>query len=250
MMSNDIDKLFRDKLEKHHKAPPHGAWNKLETKLTERSKNWLFLKVAASLLILAIASYVLWPKTHITQIDQAYVVLKPFAKEPTSIKAEKFPNHSKTGGVHNNQSLTTNKITKDRVNSKPTKSSKVNPSTNLTKAEAHVIDVHSKGLINEVAQLSEVSLETVPEDKVIMNEAPAINKSSYTTIIYTVDEVNKKYLDKPIPEATSEEEKPSTFKRLLSKAKKLKNNQDPFGELREKKNEILALNFSKDKRRQ
>jgi hypothetical protein len=51
-------------------------------------------------------------------------------------------------------------------------------------------------------------------------------------------------------DATPEDKKPSTFKKLLSRAYDLKNNQDPIGELRQKKNEILALNFKKDKRGQ
>jgi hypothetical protein len=36
----------------------------------------------------------------------------------------------------------------------------------------------------------------------------------------------------------------------LQKASDLKSNQDPFGDLREKKNEILALNFKNEKRGQ
>jgi hypothetical protein len=55
---------------------------------------------------------------------------------------------------------------------------------------------------------------------------------------------------KALAQATSEEKKSSTFKKLLKKANDLKSNQDPFGDLREKKNEILALNFRNEKRGQ
>jgi hypothetical protein len=51
-----------------------------------------------------------------------------------------------------------------------------------------------------------------------------------------------------LAEATPAEKKPSTFKRVLNKALELKHNQDPIGDLREKKNEILALNFKNEKR--
>ena len=37
--------------------------------------------------------------------------------------------------------------------------------------------------------------------------------------------------------------------KLLKKANDLKNNHDPMGELRQKKNEILALNFKGEKQR-
>jgi hypothetical protein len=50
-----------------------------------------------------------------------------------------------------------------------------------------------------------------------------------------------------LAEATPELKKPSTLKKLLDKAYDLKHNQDAFGELRQKKNEILALNFKNEK---
>jgi hypothetical protein len=37
--------------------------------------------------------------------------------------------------------------------------------------------------------------------------------------------------------------------KLLKKANNLTSNQDPLGELRQKKSEILALNFKNDKQR-
>jgi hypothetical protein len=69
------------------------------------------------------------------------------------------------------------------------------------------------------------------------------------TLVFTADEADG-YLDKKaLTEATSDDKKPSTLKKLLKKAHDLKNNQDPLGELRQKKNEILALNFKSEKER-
>jgi hypothetical protein len=60
--------------------------------------------------------------------------------------------------------------------------------------------------------------------------------------------VNAKYLDKKsLAEATSNEKKPSRLRKLLDKAYDLKHNQEPFADLRQKKNEILALNFKNEK---
>jgi hypothetical protein len=39
------------------------------------------------------------------------------------------------------------------------------------------------------------------------------------------------------------------LRKLLDKAYDLKHNQDPLGDLRQKKNEIFALNFKNDKQR-
>ena len=77
-----------------------------------------------------------------------------------------------------------------------------------------------------------------------------IKKSSSITITITAEETDK-YLNKnAIAEATSKERKSSTFKKLLKKANELTSNQDPFGDLRVKKNEILALEFKNDRRGQ
>jgi hypothetical protein len=67
----------------------------------------------------------------------------------------------------------------------------------------------------------------------------------------TVDDTNA-YLKKNAEgEATSGSRKTSTLKRVLQKASELKNNdQDPFGDLRQMKNEILALNFKSEKQRE
>ena len=65
-------------------------------------------------------------------------------------------------------------------------------------------------------------------------------------IIFAAEDIDTKYLDKKaLAEATSDAKKSSTLKKLLDKAYDLKYNQDPFGDLRQKKNEILALNFRK-----
>ena len=97
-----------------------------------------------------------------------------------------------------------------------------------------------------IANDYDVKLE---ETTVTPKVAPEKNKSTMT-LTFTAEETNK-YLDKnALAEATQEDKKSSTFKKLLKKANDLKSNQDPFGDLREMKNEILALNFKNEKRGQ
>lgn len=70
------------------------------------------------------------------------------------------------------------------------------------------------------------------------------------TLVFNARETEA-YLDKnSVDDATEEGKDASTFKKLLQKARDLKTNQDPLGDLRLKKNEILALNFKNDKRGQ
>jgi hypothetical protein len=94
----------------------------------------------------------------------------------------------------------------------------------------------------------------VPENSVAKTEsaiaALRVNDQRSVTLIFNAEQVNEKFLNKnSIVEATPEEKKPSTLRKLLDKAYDLKHNQDPLGDLRQKKNEIFALNFKNDKQR-
>jgi hypothetical protein len=78
--------------------------------------------------------------------------------------------------------------------------------------------------------------------------ATARQPSHHMTIVFSAEEVNEKYLDKKgMADATPESKAASSLRKLLDKAYALKHNQDPMGELRQKKNEILAFNFKDDK---
>lgn len=80
--------------------------------------------------------------------------------------------------------------------------------------------------------------------------APLNTASRNVTLNYSIQDVAA-YLEKNLDdEATDDDKKQSTLKKLLQKANDLKTNQDTFGELRQRKNEILALNFKNDKRGQ
>ena len=70
-------------------------------------------------------------------------------------------------------------------------------------------------------------------------------------LILEVEEVDSKYLNKDVvAEATTETQKASGLKKLLHKAYHLKDNQDAFAELRDMKNELLALDLLKKQKEQ
>ena len=100
-----------------------------------------------------------------------------------------------------------------------------------------------------------IEMEPEPVAEKVANSGPEINppwqdERKALKIVFTVEEVNKKYLNKSaVAEATSPANETSTIQKLLDKAYDLKHNQDPLGELRQKKNEILALNFGGERQR-
>ena len=132
----------------------------------------------------------------------------------------------------------------------------------LKKVQPQSINIKPQvlNLSPEFISITEKGVVTVAEDNNLDDAlASPINAADKTigkeqqetdqiTLIYKVEEVNEKYLNKnKVEEATLETKTPSSFRKLLAKVYDLKNNQDPLGELRQKKDEILALSFKKNR---
>jgi hypothetical protein len=195
-------------------------------------------------LLLATAAYLLWPakisNPSLSTISNQREVIAPESKNDTN----------KTEPVTTATAPTpTLEHTEKAVTAKKTKSIKKNP-IQIPKV---VENSSAQGLASSFEQesspesLVEVSETIVADSKI---ESASVPQAKKIKLQFSTEETNK-YLDEnAVAQATSEEKKSSTLKKLLKKANDLKSNQDPFGDLREKKNEILALNFKNEKRGQ
>jgi len=247
-MNQQPDKLFRDKLEGYQKAVPASAWEKIAAAQPKKNDKWLWLKIAASITLVAAAGYMLLPenKTRDLSNETTPTAVEEKTKEQTAPAVEK-----------SNEEVITETTT---PSAKPNKASnqvaRRNNSVETIKEEARRATIaEEKTVQNESvppqveAVENIVSIETVVQPQV--EEAPIKTEveSQNITLVYSAKDVEE-YLDKKaLAEATSDDKKSSTLKKLLKKAEDLTNNQDPFGELRQKKNEILALNFKSEKQR-
>ncbi len=244
MMNQQPDNFFREKLEGFHKAAPAGAWNRIEAKLEKKNSiaGWWW-KIAASLLLIATISYWLLPKSEISSKQfSAQSKTEPSISEPKSEKIvpQEIPNQ-----IANDFDNTSRKISAEpkKVLSKKNKNVKIKSEPTHEEKQISVNRSQKKEDLNSIIQDNEsvIPLESIHEPT---------SKLKTITLKVTVEESNQ-YLNKnTLAQATSEKKKSSTFKKLLKKANELKSNQDPFGDLREKKNEILALNFKNEKRGQ
>jgi hypothetical protein len=105
--------------------------------------------------------------------------------------------------------------------------------------------------INEEPAEVTLPVEKIPSIQEGSVAVQAVEEKKNITIVFTAEEVNEKYLVKKTDaEATADEKEASGLKKLLDKAYDLKHNQDPLGSLRQKKDEILAMNFKNEKRTQ
>jgi len=234
------DNFFREKFANYQRPAPVGAWDKIESSLEKKTAHRFgWWKIAASFLLVAGAMYTLWFFTSTTE-------KQPLAEKGNKI--ETLPGKSTEPAVDHR------KESQDQIASQENKPGiaalqKKSPAkkSKRTNDATPSVSVETVSELKEKNQ-ADVLTETVIAPIVTQNESP--QKQATITMTISIDETNK-YLDKKaLAQATSEEKKSSTFKKLLKKANDLKSNQDPFGDLREKKNEILALNFKNEKRGQ
>jgi hypothetical protein len=259
-MNQQPDKLFRDKLESFSRPAPASAWDKIEAGLDKKNNTGgIGWKVAASLLILIVAGYILWTVLHNSTTPSQQLVNKDKQQPQQSIpqkNAEHTPAPDSTEksntGVYT-ESVTqpvqkTESVTTDKYKQQPEQTTTPLPVDDdaATQPELVAEVITPQPAAEEVPAIAVVE---TPDVAATQHERAVATQQSIT-LVFSADETDN-YLNKNLSaEATDEEQKPSTFKKLLKKAQDLKNNQDPVGELRQKKNEILALNFKNEKRGQ
>lgn len=256
-MKQQPDKLFRDKLSGYERQAPAMAWDKIESQLDKKNNKALWLRVAASVLALAIAAPVVYTLlndyTHSSRnisLDDPKTQIEEKHIEQSTTSIQKAPVLKETPGVKNEKTQAFSNKNKSNLQQG------VKKTVHTAESEATNSDDVDK-MQEPVFQESEIPVDAIADvsgtTHTLNNESDAIVKDESITLIISADESTNYYegqeenLSKE--EATSAEKKSSTFQKLLRKASDLRTNQDPFGELRQKKNEILALNFKSDKKR-
>ena len=241
-MNQQPDKFFRDKLEHFQKPISANAWSRVEKNLDGKKTPFLFWKVAAVITLLVGSGW--WvmsgynndatkqaesQRTNQKQIKKNIILPSRVAPEEEKPLAEVKP----------------------ESRAKVARAKKDNVSTDQPTIEKEVEKVQLPSENTPVVAEQKESPINVDNEEVnaVAVQNTATLKSN--TLILSADEVNAKYLNQENLEtqATPENKKPSTLQRLLNKMSDLKNNQDPLGELRQKKDEILALNFKTEKQR-
>lgn len=247
-MNDQPDKFFRDKLNDFQPPVSAGAWNRVSRNLGRKSDQRVWLKVAAGLLLLAAAGMLIFP---LQQDDPALHLSEntPPVKKQESAPPEKSISEQSEANVQ--KEIHTSPVAagpQDAGNTKRWKQKKEGPrpvpAAEPLPAEQNAIATTETPLPDHAG----IAEEPRPETPRAPAAAPQAEKENIT-IVFTAQEVNEKYLKKKngVAKATPKTKDSSTWQKLLDKAYDLKHNQDPLGNLRQKKNEILALNFKNDK---
>jgi hypothetical protein len=243
-MKQQPDKIFHDKLKDHTQPVPPIAWDRIERGLENKRNNLVWYSVAASLTAIAISAYIYY---------NSKPTEAPIAKTEVSPRVNPRPTVSVPPAI--DESIQENRKQESSIANKPTYSERtevikiVEKKVEIVLPEVMAMQTTEKSLEqNEIPTLKDSSSLQYKNPTQLAFKAPV--REHNVIIVMTADQA-KEYLinNKTEEQATSGEKKTSTLKKLLQKAADLKVNQDPFGELRQRKNEILALNFKSEKQR-
>ena len=246
-MNQQPDKLFRDKLQGYQRPVPPVVWKRITEEGTLKTRRVFLLKTAATVLLLATAGALIYPFIQ----DHSSAVVKNKQKtvpqtieSPAPAQAKK---NEQPGAEHDNAKkgtepvITQAPIAKKHTSESPSASLKGTISQQHQETTAIVISSPEPEPIIPPKLTAQLPNRSLPPDA-------GIAPRKTVTIVFTVEEVNQKYLSRAsAAQATSEGKESSRLQNLLDKAQDLKHNQDPLGEIRQKKNEILAMNFKKEK---
>lgn len=208
-MNSKVDKFFKDKLETYTLPPSAQAWDKVESHLSKKNKMVVWLRVAAAIALLGVVTF---------------VVVDMSGPEKEIVKEKIQPKHEPAAQPAQKK-----------------------------EQEKQVAEVPVKKRSVPKKTVAPVTPEIQPEPQVAVVEdpAPAVveetpKKEKSITLVYSLPSVKRD----PQPEAavaTVEQPKKTGFERVLEIAKEVKNADNPLGELREAKDDILAFEFKKDK---
>lgn len=245
-MDQQPDKLFRDKLEGYDQAVPTQAWNRVSANVATRRTSVWWLSAAAVALIASAAVFIYPLKKESTglvdKIAERRHEQSTVTRESDSVAA------GPEGNAVQKESTTPSPVVMTDTADEPVRKKNAAPE----QQKQHPVENGNLPII----PLPESEPVAMTEDEAILPPATEEtgqqpNSSRKTvTIVFGAEEVNEKYLAKTSQhQATSDEQEASTLKNMLDKAYDLTHNQNPLGELRQKKNEILAMNFRKEKPR-
>jgi hypothetical protein len=248
-MTPQPDKLIREALEEFRRPAPASAWDRIETGLDQRKPHVIWWKIAAGMLLLLAASFMLWPHhkdAPSVNLGQQNPVQKELKSNTPMATAAEVPIVPETP-MRKAEIIPDNKIKSHSIH-------------NRSMSKDDVVDVED--VPNEIKEEESVVTATVPIE--IMDDPEPEIEAAFVSVLtngsfadetparhmkYTAKEVNARFMKKSVtPEATPEKKSTSGVKKVIDVAIGLKNNDSLISDLRQLKNEYLTINFPDKKR--
>jgi cytoskeletal protein RodZ len=262
MSDQDLDKLFRNKLEDHREMPSAKAWEQIRSTVGQKKSGFPFLRIAAAIVILCISGAIVWfaiphnetaplatNKTEVSKED------KPQNEEMTSERPpaefRDSPDANKESG---NIEQNTDTPETNRTSLPPAQDQPDEPGELVADKSSPAAD-HTKGTDtnepmpgnpepmerNELAALTSPEI-TEPEEPITADEA-VIGGQKLT---FSIDEFES--AEEVVAAGQPSEDNEEGLKKVWSFLQQVKEPEAGLGELRELKNNILAFGNAKPKK--
>lgn len=225
---NNVDKLFRSKLENDQVTPRPIAWERIEDRLSKKNKTIIWMRWAAAIALASlVGSY--W---ILNRGDEQAKTLAVGEKTPPVQKVQpKASSPVKESAVSASQSKASKKT---RKVFKPVPAAPLE--TPVTQSAA-------------IATTQPVVITTEPI-LVADNQVTSKPATKGVVLVYTLPSLAAPAVEPALAlAANTVTEKQSGFQKLLEAAKDMKNSDNAWGDLREAKNDLLTFDFKKDKNR-
>jgi hypothetical protein len=208
-----VDKLFRDKLENHSIPPTAKSWEKVETRISKKNSAAFVLRAAAGIVLLGLLLTLIF-----SQGDDSAVL----ATEETIPAPSASSNDEPKAPIDTDQKV---------ADIEPRKTQVVRQRKNYAEK------------IDEPKATPEPEFIVYEPEQEIVVKVPEIEpvKTKRMVLVYSLPSVSKKV------ETPAEEEKKTGLQKAMDVAMDVRSSESPLGDLREKKDELFALEFRKDK---
>lgn len=244
-MENKLDSLFKKKLEEHSLPPREDAWARVEANLPKKN-NVIAWRIAAAILfagaLIAVGVFTVRKSDAPTLAKKSEPV-----KSIDSVSRKDARTRSNSEEEKNQKSNVVGEEHPQRQYAKRTQTKELQ---NISRKDA---ETRRESKVNEPIQ------EITQTQQTILNEEVKQNLKSEAT---TITQTTSTSIEKPIKlEFTLEEvatdqtavadteTKNSGLKKMWEKALQIKNGEGPVNQLLEKKDELFALNFKKEKQK-
>lgn len=234
-MSNQIDNLFKKKLKEHTVAPGPAAWSKISAAASKKNKTIVWLRIAA-MLLLALSAWWLYNNTTPGEVSTVVEI------------AESNPNLIEDK---------TKEAEKENTDDLKTKLQPISPAQNsskLTSKTQHKSELKEDKVLEikdskkEIEKEEMVALLDIPVQET--QPIPAEETESVDKPIVIVYEL-KPYIKKTEPEPNLDPllPKKNNLKKVLDVANDIRTGDSPLTGLRQAKEDLFALNFRKEEKK-
>lgn len=239
-MKYQPDKLFRDTLYGYARPAPANAWAKVSSNMERNGARVAWLRLAATIVVIVTSGLILYPvirqETPAVPTRTAAVTADKNGRDLD--RADAVDKAVQMADIGDKASPKSNIAAHQRSDTSKKKTQIARPVSADRNEDIPLATPKEP----EPVTLAQAQSKKTLEQPTFEDEAKPRRKT--VTIVLSPDDVNAKYLQKPVEaHATSGRKDASGLQHVLDKAMELKHNQDPLGELRYKKDQILAMNF-------